>query len=41
MEPVELRYERGEFMVVHRCTACGIERRCRTKPDDDLSVLLG
>ena len=41
MEPRALVYERGEFLVVHRCTACGAERRCRTKPEDDLSVLLG
>ena len=40
MEPVQLLYERGEFVVVHRCTACGAVRRCRTRPDDDLSVIL-
>lgn len=40
MEPVELRYERGEFVVVHRCTGCGATRRNRAATDDDLDVLL-
>jgi hypothetical protein len=40
MQPVELTYERGEFVVVHRCTGCGHVRRNRCAPDDDLSALL-
>jgi hypothetical protein len=41
MEPADLLYERGEFIVVHRCTGCGLRRRCRTQPDDDLTTMLG
>jgi hypothetical protein len=41
MEPVAVLYERGRFAVVHRCVRCGHERRNRTAPDDDLSVLIG
>ena len=40
MEPTQLLYERGEFVLVHRCVACGAVRRNRTAPDDDLDVLL-
>ena len=40
MEPVGLVYERGEFIIVHKCTACRVRRRNRAAPDDDLSVLL-
>jgi hypothetical protein len=40
MAPVDLVYERGAFIVVHRCTGCGHEKRNRTAPDDDLGSLL-
>jgi hypothetical protein len=37
MRPVQLLYERDEFVIVHECTACGATRRCRTSADDDLT----
>jgi hypothetical protein len=40
MQPVELRYERGEFVIVHQCTVCAQRRPNRAAPDDDLSSLL-
>jgi len=40
MAPSRLLYERGEFVVVHRCTGCGLTRTNRVAADDDLSVLL-
>jgi hypothetical protein len=40
MRPVELRYERGDFVVVHECTGCGLRRHNRAAVDDDLSSLL-
>jgi hypothetical protein len=40
MRPVGLLYERGEFVVVHECTACGARRRNRAAAGDDLSTLL-
>ena len=39
MRPVQLLYERGQFVLVHECTRCGATRRCRASPDDDLSAL--
>jgi len=41
MEPIGLLYEHGRFVLVHRCTTCGLERRNRAAPNDDLSILLG
>jgi hypothetical protein len=40
MEPVDLLYVRGDFVVVHRCTACAHVQRNRTSRDDDLSSML-
>jgi hypothetical protein len=40
MRPVALLHERRGFVVVHRCTGCGVERRNRAHADDDLSSLL-
>jgi hypothetical protein len=31
MEPVQMLYERGRFVVVHRCVECGFERRNRAE----------
>jgi hypothetical protein len=41
MQPVSLLYERGRFVIMHECTACGERRRNRAEGDDDLSELLG
>jgi hypothetical protein len=40
MEPARVLYERGEFVVEHRCTACGRTKRNRAGTGDDLSPLL-
>jgi hypothetical protein len=37
MRPVQLLYERGEFVVVHECIGCGATQRCRTSNGDDLT----
>jgi hypothetical protein len=37
MQPVQLLYERGQFVLVHVCTGCGIERPNKASRDDDLS----
>ena len=36
MRPLQLLYERGEFVLVHECVACGHVRRNHTAPADDL-----
>ena len=39
MAPVDVLFERGQHVLVHRCTRCGIERRCRTSDGDDIDVM--
>jgi hypothetical protein len=39
MAPVDVLLERGRHVLVHRCTRCGIERRCRTSPGDDRDAM--
>ena len=36
MEPVAIEYVRSEFVIVHRCAACGHVRRNRAATDDQL-----
>jgi hypothetical protein len=40
MQPVQLLYERGQFVLVHVCTGCGVERPNKASRDDDLSQFL-
>ena len=40
MRPRQVLDERGEFVIVHECVACGSLRRNRAAPEDDLSSLL-
>lgn len=37
MRPVQLLYERGEFVIMHECTGCDHRRGNRTSPEDDLT----
>jgi hypothetical protein len=39
MAPVDVLLERGRHLLVHRCARCGIERRCRTSPHDDVDAM--
>ena len=41
MEPVGVITRRtGEYVLVHRCTGCGFERRNRIAGDDDFAKIL-
>jgi hypothetical protein len=40
MEPVDALLERDRWLLVHRCTECGLRRRCRAAAADDLDLLL-
>jgi hypothetical protein len=40
MQPVQLLYERGEFVIVHECTGCRSRKRNRAAPDDDVGQLM-
>lgn len=39
MAPIDVLLERGRSVLVHRCSRCGIERRCRTSPADDVEAM--
>ncbi|HLY29989.1 MAG TPA: RNHCP domain-containing protein [Ktedonobacterales bacterium] len=42
MEPVGIFQRRnGEYVLVHRCQGCGVERFNRIAADDDLPLALG
>lgn len=38
MEPISVTKKHGKWSVVHRCMACGFERRNSLSDDDDLDV---
>jgi hypothetical protein len=40
MAPIDVLLERGRHVLVHRCTRCGIERRCRTSDGDDVDEMV-
>jgi hypothetical protein len=40
MEPVQLLYERGRFVIVHECTGCRVRKRNRAARDDDVDQLM-
>jgi RNHCP domain len=40
MAPIDVILERGRHVLVHRCTVCGIERRCRTSDGDDVDTMV-
>ncbi len=40
MEPIGVMVEDDGYVIVHRCTRCGLVRRNRASPQDDFEVLL-
>ena len=40
MEPVTVAQEHGEYIITHRCTSCGHEKRNRRAADDDFEALV-
>lgn len=39
MVPIRVELRSGSLSLVHRCQVCGIERRCRTSPQDDMAQI--
>lgn len=39
MEPIRTEYTKGEFIIVHRCTKCGIEKRIKAAENDKKDLL--
>ena len=40
MQPIQIMYEQSEFHVLHRCIACGHEKKNRTSDRDDLAPFM-
>jgi hypothetical protein len=40
MAPVDFEVKGAEYVVVHRCMACGFVRRNRTRPEDSMDAVL-
>ncbi len=40
MEPIGVMVEGDGYVIVHRCTRCGLVRRNRASPQDDFEALL-
>ena len=40
MCPLRIEMEHGEFILIHGCVKCGIEKQIKTQPEDNLNVLL-
>ena len=35
MRPIDLYYQSGDWILVHRCESCGFSRRDKIRPEDD------
>lgn len=40
MEPVGFTIKHGNYILTHRCTRCGIEKRNKTATDDSFEAIL-
>jgi len=40
MRPIRVEGSTGKFIVVQRCEKCGVERRNKAAPDDDIDTLV-
>lgn len=40
MEPVDLEYKDGRYILVHRCLKCGFIRKNKVADDDDFEAVL-
>ena len=40
MQPIKVEVERGEHMLIYRCTKCGFLRRKKAEKDDNFDEIL-
>ena len=40
MEPIDLYYQSGKWIIVHRCQLCGYEHRNKINQQDDFSKVI-
>jgi len=40
MKPVKVEFEKGEYVLTHKCVKCGFERRKRVEKNDDFDAVV-
>ncbi len=40
MEPMSVEYKSGEYIMLHRCVSCGVEKRNRAAQNDGFDAML-
>ncbi|MGA2910277.1 MAG: RNHCP domain-containing protein [Candidatus Microgenomates bacterium] len=40
MKPVRVEFKKGQYVIVHRCTTCGCEKRNKAAPNDNFDAIL-
>lgn len=40
MQPAGLEVKEGEYIILHRCTSCGFERKNKAIQEDDFDAIL-
>lgn len=40
MQPIEIQNKGSEWVILHQCQKCGVQRRCKTQPEDIDALLL-
>ena len=40
MKPIKVEFEKGEYVLTHKCIKCDFERRKRVEKNDDFDVVI-
>lgn len=40
MKPIEIQQKNGEFVILHKCTKCGFERKNKVQENDDINKII-
>jgi hypothetical protein len=40
MKPIAIEQHHGEYIILHKCTKCGFERKNKTVPEDDFNQII-
>lgn len=40
MKPIEIQQKNGEFVILHKCTKCGFERKNKIQENDDINKII-
>ena len=40
MKPIEIQQKNGEFVILHKCTKCGLERKNKVQENDDINKII-